>query len=52
MTVETKPAKLPLPEVLTAEDIADMLAEAAEVDAYFQMGFPRRSRASFRRRVG
>jgi hypothetical protein len=34
-----------LPEPLTPDDIAEMLTEAAELDAFFQTGIPGRSRA-------
>jgi hypothetical protein len=40
-----------LPEVLTAENIAEMLLEAAEVDAFFQTGIPLRSRLNNRLRL-
>ena len=38
-------------EVLTAENIAEMLLEAAEVDAFFQTGIPLRSRLNHRLRL-
>jgi hypothetical protein len=38
-------------EVLTAENIAEMLLEAAEVDAFFQTGIPLRSRLNNRLRL-
>ena len=44
-------SKTMLPEVLTAEDIAEMLLEAAEVDAFFQTGIPLRSRLNDRLRL-
>jgi hypothetical protein len=43
--IEHDTPKTLLPEPLTPDDIAEMLTEAAEVDAFFQTGIPRRSRA-------
>jgi hypothetical protein len=51
LPAEPAPAKAPLPETLTAEDIAEMLAEAAELDIYFQTGIPPRARAMLLRRL-
>ena len=46
--MEQDASKTMLPEVLTAENIAEMLLEAAEVDAFFQTGIPLRSRLNDR----
>jgi hypothetical protein len=43
--IEHDTPKTLLPEPLTPDDIAEMLKEAAEVDAFFQTGIPLRSRA-------
>ena len=49
--MEQDASKTMLPEVLTAEDIAEMLLEAAEVDAFFLTGIPLRSRLNHRLRL-
>jgi hypothetical protein len=49
--MEQDASKTMLPEVLTAENIAEMLLEAAEVDAFFQTGIPLRSRLNDRLRL-
>ena len=49
--MEQDASKTMLPEVLTAENIAEMLLEAAEVDAFFQTGIPLRSRLNYRQRL-
>jgi hypothetical protein len=49
--MEQDASKTMLPEVLTAEDIAEMLLETAEVDAFFQTGIPLRSRRNHRLRL-
>ena len=49
--MEPGASKTMVPEVLTAEDIAEMLLEAAEVDAFFQTGIPLRSRLNDRLRL-
>ena len=49
--MEQDASKTMLPEVLTAENIAEMLLEAAEVDAFFLAGIPLRSRLNHRLRL-
>jgi len=51
LPIEQDTSKTLSPEPLTAEDIAEMLLEAAEVDAFFQTGIPLRSRANLRFRL-
>ena len=46
--MEQDASKTMLPEVFTEENIAEMLLEAAEVDAFFQTGIPLRSRLNDR----
>jgi hypothetical protein len=51
LPIEQDTSKTRSHEPLTAEDIAEMLLEAAEVDAFFQTGIPLRSRVNLRFRL-